>query len=255
MKKIPAMTSRELGAFFLSPIAYMVLVGMVAVSALNFWDLTTQLSDLRIETAGEASPMVRYVAYNLWFWLSMLAIIPMITMRLLAEEKRSGTIEVLMTAPVTESEVVLSKYLAALMFYTIIWVPSVIFLVVLYHYADFHFDWWPVSAVYVGVISVGAMFLSVGLFCSSLTRNQIIAGMITFAVVLLLFATFVMQFYAERSTQYNAWSEPLKYMAVLLHLYDFGTGKMDIKYLLFHLSVVIFMLFLTVKIVEVRKWR
>ncbi len=255
MKNLWTLTQREIGGFFLSPIAYMVLIGMLAVSCLNFWFLLTELSELRIEAAGEASPMVRYVAANLWFWLSMLIMVPVATMRLIAEEKRSGTIEVLMTAPVTDLEVVLSKFIGCVAFYCTMWTPSVIFLVVLRQYGNFEFDWWPLYAVYLGVFTVGLMFLSVGLFYSSLTRNQIVAAILTFATVLIMFSTFLIHWYLERNPSWSAWAPPIKYSAVLLHLIDFGTGKMEVKYLAFHLSVMVFMLFLTTKIVEARKWR
>ena len=255
MRNIPTLAKRELNSFFLSPIAYLVLAGMLAISALNFWDLVQQLSTLRLdaELAGEAGPMVRYVAWNLWFWLALLIVVPIATMRLISEEKRSGTIEVLMTAPVTDTEVVLAKYLAAVVFFCALWVPSFIFLLVLRRYAEYQFDWMPVFGVYLGVLTVGMMFLSVGLFFSSLTRNQIIAAMLTFAVILFLFATFVMEFYAEdRSPALAAF---FQYMAVLLHLGEFGAGRLDLGYLVFHLSAVVLMLFLTVKVVEARKWR
>lgn len=255
MKNLWTLTQRELGSLFLSPIAYLVLFAMVALSTWNFADVLEQLSNLRIEAVGEASPMVQYVAYNLSFWLTILVVVSLLTMRLLAEEKRSGTIEVLMTAPVTDSEVVLSKYLACLTFYALMWIPSIIFLVVLRRWGAYEFDLWPLYAIYLGVLTVGAMFISIGLFFSSLTRNQIVAAILTFVVNAMIFFTFVMHYYLEQSSKFGAWAPVIKSMAVLLHMFDLGTGKMDIKYIAFHMSVVAFMLFLTVKVVEVRKWR
>lgn len=253
--RMATLLDRELGAFFLSPIAYMVLIGMLVVTTINFWDLVTQLSEVRTEGAGEASPIISFIAYNLWFWLGMLFVIPVITMRLLAEEKRSGTIEVLMTAPITEVQVVLSKYLASLLFYLVTITPSAIFLIVLRTAGKFEFEIWPVYAVYIGMFTIGAMFLSIGLLFSSVTRNQIIAAILTFATLLLLFATFIMHWYAQRSPQFGVIAPVIKYIAVLPHLYELGTGKMDVKFLVFHLSVATFMLFVTVKVVEARKWK
>jgi ABC-2 type transport system permease protein len=253
--RLATLLDREVGAFFLSPIAYLVLIGMLVVTTINFWDLVQQLSDVRTEVAGEASPIISFVAYNLWFWLGMLFVIPVVTMRLLSEEKRSGTIEVLMTAPVTELHVVLSKYLATLLFYCVLVSPSAVFLIILRSWGKFEFELLPVYAVYIGMFTMGAMFLSIGLFFSSVTRNQIIAAMLTFAMLLLMFATFVLHWYAQRSTTFGVIAPVIKYIAVLPHLYELGTGKMDIKFLLFHLSVATFMLFVTVKVVEARKWR
>ena len=178
---------REVGAYFLSPIAYLVLIGMLVITTINFWMLVTILHQVRAEVTGEAGPIIRFVAYNVWFWLGMLFVIPVITMRLLAEEKRSGTIEVLMTAPITEVQVVLSKFFACLLVYTLVISPTALYLLVLRQWGKFEFEVMPVVAVYIGMITVGAMFLSVGLFFSSLTRNQIIAAMLTFAVLILLF--------------------------------------------------------------------
>lgn len=251
--RMATLLDREVGAYFLSPIAYLVLIGMLVVNLINFWQLVTELHQVRLEAVGEASPVISFISYNLWFWLGMLFVIPVITMRLLAEEKRSGTIEVLMTAPVTEAQVVLAKFFASLLFYCLAIGPSALFLLVLRGAGKFEFEMLPVVAVYLGTFTIGAMFLSVGLFFSSLTRNQIIAAMLTFAALMILFSTFVLDFFAPRLGA--DWAKVVKYIAVLGHLGELGKGKMDLKFLLFHLSVVIFMLFVTVKVVEARKWR
>jgi len=251
--RMAMLLDREVGAYMLSPIAYLVLIGMLVISTINFWQLVTELHTVRTEVAGEASPVIAFVAYNLWFWLGMLFVIPVITMRLLAEEKRSGTIEVLMTAPVTELQVVLSKFLASLLFYSFVIMPGTLYLLVLHDGGKFDFELLPVAATYIGTFTIGAMFLSVGVFFSSLTRNQIVAAMLTFAVLMLLFATFVLDWFASRLP--GGWGEVVKYVAVLRHLGELGKGRMDLKFILFHLSVTVFMLFATVKLVEARKWR
>ncbi len=255
MRNLPTLTRRELSAAFLSPVAYLVLIGMLVVGFVNWWDMLTELSQPQFEFAGLQNPTLRYIAFNLWFWISSLFIAPILTMRLLSEEKRSGTIEVLMTAPVTETEVVLSKYISAMVVYTVLWMPSVVYLWVLHRFAKAEFDVWPVIGIYIGVFTVGAMFVSIGLFFSSLTRNQIIAAIMCFAVIVALFAIFIGSIYAERSTKYGSWAPALKFIGVFWHLQDFGLGKMDPKYLVLHMSVVAFMLFLTVKILELNKWR
>src|SRR5262245_310176 len=239
MRNLSTLTGRELSAAFLSPVAYLMLIGMLVVAGLNWWDLVTELASPQFEFAGLQTPMLRYIAFNLWFWISSLFIAPILTMRLLSEEKRSGTIEVLMTAPVTETEVVLSKYFAAVLVYALLWVPSIVYLWVLKRYAKAEFDMLPVLGIYIGVLTVGAMFVSIGLFFSSLTRNQIVAAMMCFAVILLVFALFVGSIYAERSAQYSSWAPALKFIGVFWHLQDFGLGKMDIKYLILHVSVVV----------------
>jgi ABC-2 type transport system permease protein len=251
--RMAMLLDREVGAYMLSPIAYLVLIGLLVVTLINFWQLVTELHSVRTEVAGEASPVIAFIAYNLWFWLGMLFVIPVITMRLLAEEKRSGTIEVLMTAPVTEVQVVLAKFLAALLFYSLVLSPTMLFLLVLHDGGKFEFEMLPVAATYIGTFTVGAMFISVGVFFSSLTRNQIIAAILTFAVLMMLFSTFVLDWFSSRLPA--GWGDVVKYVAVLRHLGELGKGVMDLKFILFHLSVTIFMLFVTVKVVEARKWR
>ncbi len=250
--RLGMLLDREVAAYYLSPIAYLVLIGMLVITAFNFWLLVETLTRVRAEAAGEASAVVRFVAYNLWFWLGMLFVVPVTTMRLFAEEKRSGTIEVLMTAPVSEVQVVLAKFLAALLLYGMVISPSAFFLLILHDAGKYEIEVKPLMGVYVGMITVGAMFLSIGLFFSSLTRNQIIAAMLTFAVLILLFSTFVADDFKDRL---GVWWPVFEYVAVLLHLGKLATGSMDLKFLLFHLSVVTFMLFVTVKVVEARKWR
>jgi ABC-2 type transport system permease protein len=250
--RMAMLIDREVGAYMLSPIAYIVLIAMLVITGMNFWLLVEQLSQVRAEVVGESTPIVRFVAYNLWFWLGMLFVVPAITMRLLAEEKRSGTIEVLMTAPVTEVQVVLSKFIAAVMFYSLVIAPSAFFLLILSQAGKFEIEVRPLLAVYIGILTVGAMFLSIGLFFSSLTRNQIVAFMLTVMVLIPIFSTFVLEDFKDRMGQ---WWPVAEYVSVLLHLAKLCRGIMDVKFILFHLSVASFMLFVTVKLVEARKWR
>jgi len=244
---------RELLAYFSSPIAYAVIAGVLVIDTINFWDLVSQLRNLQVQMVGEMSPVVSFVAWNLWFWLALLFIIPAITMRLVAEERRQGTIEVLLTAPVREVEVVVGKFLAALVFYTALNVPSLLFLLRLRFSADYEFELWPVLATYLGVLSIGAMFIAVGLFSSALTRNQIVAAMSTFAILLALFSTFVFYYYAQASVTFADYADLLKHIAVLPHLADLGQGRVNPTYFVYHLSVTGFMLYASVKVLELRR--
>jgi ABC-2 type transport system permease protein len=240
---------REVRALFFSPVAYLVLLGMVAVTGLNYWNLAVELARARFEFAGQQGPMVAYVALSLWFWIAFVILLPIVTMRFFSEEQRSGTIEVLLTAPVTEAEVVLGKYFACLAFYPLLWAPSAFFLVVLYRQAQF--DYWPILACYLGVLTLGAMVVAIGLFFSSMTRNQVVAAIMTAATLVLLFA-FAWLHQSARSSS-SAWAEPLKYTAILFQLMELAQGRMDVRYLVLHASVAAFMLYLTVKVLEARK--
>ncbi len=244
---------RELLAYFFSPIAYAVVAGILVIDTINFWDLVTQLRNLSVQMVGEMSPVVSFVAWNLWFWLAMLFTVPAITMRLVAEERRQGTMEVLLTAPVREAEVIVGKFLAAFVFFVFLNVPSVLFLLRLRFSADYEFELLPVLATYLGVLSIGAMLISVGVFCSTLANNQLVAAISTFAVLLAIFSTFVFYYYAETSVTFSKYADAIKHIAILPHLAELGQGKVNPAYFVYHLSVTGFMLYASVKVLELRR--
>ena len=173
-------------------------------------------------------------------------------MRLLAEERRSGTIETLLTVPVTETEIVVSKWLAGVVMYLVLLFPFAIYLPFLYYQAKFYFDPGPLLSLSIGLTTLGMMFVAIGLFFSSLTRNQIIAAIWTFAILfLLVFLTLLLYFYA--AGQRAGWAEGIRFVAVLLQVQSFGMGQLDLRYVALHLSVSVFMLYLTVKVLEFRR--
>ncbi len=244
---------RELLAYFVSPVAYAVVTGILVIDTINFWDLVTQLRNISVQMAGEMSPVVSFIAWNLWFWLAMLFMVPAITMRLVAEERRQGTIEVLLTAPIRESEVIVGKFLAAFIFYVFLNIPSVLFLLRLRFSADYEFELWPVLAAYLGVLSVGAMFIAIGVLSSTLASNQLVAAMGTFAALLAIFSTFVFYYYAQTSITFSKYADLIKHIAVLPHLAELGQGKVNPAYFVYHLSVAGFMLYVSVKLLELRR--
>ncbi len=130
--------------------------------------------------------MTTYISGSAAFWIALLVAIPALTMRLLAEERRSGTIETLLTLPVTETQVVLAKWLAGVVMYLVLLVPFALYLPFLYYQAHFYFDLGPVLALGIGLTTMGMMFVAVGLLFSSMTRNQIVAAIWTFVVLFLL---------------------------------------------------------------------
>src|SRR5581483_3651685 len=131
-------------------------------------------------------PMNAYISGSTPFWFAILFAIPALTMRLVAEERRSGTIETLLTIPVTETEIVLSKWLAGVLMYLVLLLLFVIYLPFLYYQARFYFDVGPLVSLGIGLTTIGMMFVAIGLFFSALTRNQIIAAIWTFVVLFLL---------------------------------------------------------------------
>lgn len=250
---------RELAAFFYSPIAHLVLLGMILLAWLrfNFFVPTLQQASLpgvRGAATGFPEPIVFFYMFDLFPVLAQMFIIPILTMRLFSEEKRSGTLEVLLTAPVKESSVVLSKFFAVLLFYLLAWVPFWLFLVALRVIAGVPFDFFPLLSFFLTMIASGAGFLAVGLFFSCITKNQIIAAVLTFVYVSFQWIPYARSA-VFRLPEGSVWNEILQYVSYL-DLWNLSlSGVFAPRFLMFHLSVAFFFLFLTVKVLESRKWK
>jgi ABC-2 type transport system permease protein len=154
--------------------------------------------------------------------------------------------------PVTETEVVISKWLAGVVMYVVLLLPFLVYLPFLYYQGKFWFDTGPLAALLIGMTTVGMMFIAIGLFFSSLTRNQIIAAIWTF-VALFLVIVLTRLAYLYAAERQSAWAEALKYVALLNQVQEFGVGRLDLRYVTLHLSVAAFMLYLTVKVVAARR--
>jgi len=194
-------------------------------------------------------PLDLFFGGTFFFWLVVVFVAPVLTMRLLAEERRSGSIEVLMTAPVTEGQVVAGKYLAALLFYAFLWLPTLAYAGIVAYNSKI--DWGVVGAGYLGILLVGALFLSVGTFTSAMTSNQIIAAVMAFAILLGLFAFSLVQYLATAS----AFKDALAYLSIPQHMEEFAKGVVDTRRLVFYVTSTLFFLFLTSRALEARKWR
>lgn len=254
MRPTLSLLRREFSAYFLSPIAYVVLAVFLAVTGHLFYLTMLQLTARGPK--GVYYPM-QLMLTDTWFWLLFLFIPPLLTMRLFAEERSSGTLEMLLTAPVREWQIVLSKFFACLGFYVLLWLPTLAYLPVL-----LDFDWntwtagidpWPVISSYLGLFLVGAMFLALGMFVSSLVRSQMVAALISLALSLLfIVAGFWRPEMDIGSTEYQI----LFFFTVPLHFADnFTRGRVDTRQLALYVSVALFCIFLTVRSLESRRWR
>ena len=246
MNGLIATFTRELRAYFFSPLAYSVLALLLMVNGFVFWIIVSFLSDPRAQIGA---PLQYFFGQTFFFWLVLIFVTPILTMRLLAEERRSGTIEVLMTAPVTEGQVVVGKYLAALVFYIFLWVPTLAYALILEKYADV--DWGPVASGYVGVLGIGALFLAAGVFASTLSRSQLVAALLTFVVLIPLFTFGLIENLINNETLKQAFS----FLNLWQHMDDFGKGVVDTRRLVYYLSGTVFLLFLAARSLEVKKWR
>jgi ABC-2 type transport system permease protein len=254
MRHVLTLLARELSAYFLSPIAYVVLLAFQLIAAVNFYDLVDILSSPRSELSTLRDPMNTFIPGSPSFWIAVMVAVPLLTMRLFAEERRQGTIEALLTVPVTETEVVVAKWLAGVIMYCALLGPFFLYLPFLHFQAKYDFDLGPIMTVSVGLTTMGMMFVSIGLFLSSLTKNQIIAAIWTFIVLLVLVVVFsIVYLFAEQ--RHYGWADGIRFVAVLFQMQSFGQGLLDFRYIAVQLSVCAFMLSLTVKVLEMRSNR
>jgi hypothetical protein len=251
-RPLAVLTRRELGAFFYSPIAYFVLLGVGFIAWVQLWlFIQMLLPDAFGERNIVLEPIVRrYVGFWLPIFVNVL-IVPVLTMRLLSEERRSGTLEVLMTAPVGETQVVLSKFFAALIMYLVAWLPFGMFLLALPLGGAEPFDYRPLLSFFVALLVTGAGFIGLGLFFSSLTRNQIAAVVLTFAGMLFLTAVGPAVEFMPRDSN---WRVLLNHLSYLRAWGDTLDGKLIPRDLLFYACMAVLWPFLTVKVLEARKW-
>jgi ABC-2 type transport system permease protein len=178
----------------------------------------------------------------------MLFVLPLITMRTYSEEKRSGTIELLLTSPLTDLQIILGKFLGALALYALMLLVTGIHVGLLFWYG--RPEWKPILSGYLGLLLMGGAFMSIGLLISSLTRNQIVAGMTTFAALLLLW---IVSWFSDSVSP--AMQQVLTALSITEHFDDFAKGVIDTKHVVYYLSFIAFGLFLTAKSVDSERWR
>jgi gliding motility-associated transport system permease protein len=246
---IVVLTRRELMAYFASPIAYILLFISALVAWINYNQFVYILSASRVPVQ-EPIVLIFYLG-NLFGVFMLVFQVPALTMRLISEEKRTGTYEVLMCAPVSEIPVVLSKLLAALAFYLLIWAVWLVFLLDVRVEAGKPFEYRPLISFYLALAASGASFLAMGLFFSSLTRNQIVAAAMTFVgmvawIVLFLIARDL----PEESTRFVV----LNHLSFVTLWADSLRGRLHLPDLVIQVSIAVFFTFLTVKVLEARRW-
>ncbi len=244
----PVLFIKELRSFFLSPVAWVVLA---LVMLLNGFSFTSALTDLR---AGDRT--VTLAVYTFWsfpFWLAYFFIFPVITMRLFAEEQKLGTIETLLTAPVSTLQVLLSKYLAALTFYLVLWLPSMLnFLLFRINAPDSTAAIGSLQGSYTIIFLLGAFNIAIGCLASALTKNQLVAAMICFTFCLLHFLVgFVLQFVPVP----EAFRGFADYISTHLHVRTFVDGLIDTRQIVYYISFAILLLTTTFHVLEFRKWK
>jgi len=245
---------KELRSYFASPIAYLLLALFAIVFGFFFWNVVGYFvyAGMEAQMRGSTFPLnvneqvIRPLVSNVS--VIGLFLIPMITMRLFAEEKRNGTIELLVTSPIRDSEVILGKWLAAVVLYGGMLLLTALNFSWLFRYGNP--DWKPLLIAYLGLLLQAGALLAIGTFISTLTRNQIIAGAATFAVCLLLW---VLEWVSGYETA--TYARVMAYLSVLTHFESFAKGLLSIKDAVYYLSAIVLGLFLTARSLESLRWR
>jgi ABC-2 type transport system permease protein len=260
MKGILAIYRRELGSYFVSPIAYIVSGFFLFLTGYYFSYILTGVIEysFRMQMQGGQfgappafdAPALVIRNFTGFTTTILLFLVPMLTMGVYAEERKRGTMEMLMTSPITEFQIVIGKYLASLTLFVAMLAPTLFYHGIMSRYSDPALPWRILWAGYLGIFLLGAGLLALGSFISSLTENQIVAAIVTFVIFLMLWLLDI----GGRGSS-TTFSEIMKYLSILQHHESFAQGVIDTSSIIFYLSVVALGLFLTLRNLDSMRWR
>lgn len=250
MKKFWILWCREIALYFRSPAAYVILFFFVLLTGVNFYLVLNAMN------RGPGSvTLVEAFFNNTFFWFGFVLPFPLITMRLFAEEFKLGTIETLMTAPVRDFQVVAAKYLSAVFFYVVLWAPSALYFAI--------FQWltrqdaanaagsW--LGAYAMLMLIGMFYLSIGCLTSVMTKNQVVAAIMAFAAISVMFYLGLFNLlFANISPQVR---DLTTYISAISHMMEYSQGLIDTRPIIFYVSMTSLMLYITFQIFQSRKWR
>jgi gliding motility-associated transport system permease protein len=243
MRRFLAIVGREWRAYFLSPLAYVILAAFLLMNGLIFYAIVAFMNSPGAPK-GQALPTL---FTNTYFWIFNLFVVPIIAMRLFPEERKSGTIEVLLTSPVSEAMVVLGKFTGALGFFLTLWAPTLLYVFILRFQTPI--DLGPVASAYFAVALLGAYFLSVGTFASTLTKNQIVAAILAFGMLIPIFSAGLLESFGSDPARRDLFG----YLNLWEHMDEFSRGIVDTRHLVYYGSATAFFLFLATVSLVARK--
>jgi ABC-2 type transport system permease protein len=254
VSNILAISNKELRSYFASPIAYAVVGLFALVFGFMFYAFLRFFAQqsMSMNPAMGGSPNVNQMMIRpliMQISVIMLFVLPMVTMRTYSEEKRSGTIELLLTSPVTDLQIILGKFFGALSLFAMMLIVTLPSLAILFWFGNP--DWKPIATGYLGLLLLGSSLIAFGLFISSTTKNQIVAGVLTFALFLMLLLVAWMRDFATGPIA----SVVVGALSVFEHFDDFSKGVLDTKHIVYYLSLITFGLFLTARSVDSERWR
>jgi ABC-2 type transport system permease protein len=239
---------REMFAFFVTPLAWVLIVAFLIVQGMHFFLVVDHFAS-QADIAGDETPLTAFFGNTVLLYLVLFMLVPPMTMRAFAEERRSGTIETLMSGPVSTAAVVLAKYTAALTTYVLMWIPTVLYLVILARTGAL--DARAAASAYLGVLLVGAAYLAVGTCASALARSQFVAMIWTALALLVLFIIGIGEFVTREGTVFH---DVCVHVSVWGHMNDFSSGLVDSRHLVFYGTLIALPLFIATRAVEAWRW-
>jgi len=250
MRVYLSLVRRELASYFVSLTGYVVIAYVALLLGSSFVILVEELTRDPSDV-----PITDLFYATLFFWMILLPAAPVITMRTFALEKASGTFETLMTTPVSDGAVVLAKFTSSMLFYLLTWLPLLgcIYVVQRFSSNPTALDLGPVASTFLGILLFGGLFMSLGGFASALTRSQIVAAMTSYALGLGLFILSFLSLIIPPDTGWR--TAVLSQLSMIEHMQEFVRGVVDTRYVVYYVSLTAFFLFLTLKVVESRRWR
>jgi ABC-2 type transport system permease protein len=247
MKGFWPIFKRELFAYFVTPLAYVLILAFVLWQGLHFYLLVRSFAG-QAEASIDQGPVQAFFGSDVFYYMSLILICPAITMRLFAEERRSGTIEPLLTAPVSTTAVVLAKFGAALFVYAAMWAPTLLYLVIMRRGGEI--DWRVAGVSYLGVMGIGAQYLSIGAMMSAVSRSQIVAFILSSILILGLFLLGLGEFVLDEGLGRQLCS----YVSVWSQMGELSHGVVDSRRLVFDGTLIALPLFVTVRTIDSWRW-
>lgn len=251
MRPYMTLVRREVSSFFVSPIGYLILAGVTVLLGMSIVILIQAL-----EGRPYDQPFTE-VFYNTGlFWLILLIASPIITMRSFAQEKHTGTYETMMTTPVSDLQVVLAKFTGSLIIFLFLWAPlfAYPFLIQKYATSAMEIHPGPLATTFLGILCMGMLYVSLGLLSSSVTHNQLVAAINAFSLGM---ALFLLSFLGalDRVPDQGWWGMALEHISLFEHMRDFSRGVVDTRHLAYYATLTSFFLWLTLRVVESRRWK
>lgn len=250
MKKFWILWAREVALYFRSPAAYVILFFFVSLTGVNFYLMLNAMN-----RAPGSATLVEGFFNNTFFWFGFVLPFPLITMRLFAEEFKLGTIEPLMTAPVRDGQVVFAKYLSAVFFYLILWAPSALYFAIFQwltsqNAANAVGSW---LGAYAMLVLIGMFYLAIGCLASVLTKNQVVAAIMAFAAISVMFYLGLFNLvFPNLSPQVR---DLTTYVSAISHMMEYSQGVFDTRPVVFYVSMTLLVLYITFQVFQSRKWR